>query len=452
MVDDFLPSKRPSSRESAKIKRDDDEEVIEFVPPEKIIEEDEVIDMGEAEKTSETPNQKPEEKNPKKGKRPNLQLKNPFPPLVAWWKKRSKKQKIIIAVAIALALALLIFGAMKIFGGNKVATPAPVAEKKEEVKEPPKPTTVASKLTGVQVPPEYNELPVTGIIIENSPDARPQSGLKDAGVVFEAVAEGGITRFLTLYQEAQPDYVGPVRSVRPYYLSWLLGFDAAVGHVGGSAEALAKIRNEGIKDLDQSFNGGAYQRVSQRYAPHNVYTSLGSLIALGKTKGFTKSEFTSLVRKEEKPPTAATVPAQSTTPQPLTPAPNSAKAIDFAVSAALYNPHFDYDLATNSYKRSQAGAPHIDERSKQQITPKVVIALVMPKGIHPDGLHTTYGTIGSGTAYVFQDGTVTIGTWEKASDKAQLIFKDGGGAALGLNPGQTWLTALGNTSSVKYTP
>jgi len=114
-----------------------------------------------------------------------------------------------------------------------------------------KPTTEASKLTGVQVDPAVNQRPTTAVMIENSTAARPQSGLDQAGVVFEAIAEGGITRFEAIYQDSQPAYLGPVRSVRPYYIQWALGFDAAIAHVGGSPEALSDIKTWNAKDLDQ---------------------------------------------------------------------------------------------------------------------------------------------------------------------------------------------------------
>src|SRR3989344_4870304 len=128
---------------------------------------------------------------------------------------------------------------------------------------PPKPVTIASPLTGLQVAPELAQRPVTAIMIENSLDARPQSGIQEAGVVFEAIAEGGITRFISLYQEAQPTYIGPVRSLRPYYIDWAVPFDASIAHIGGSPDALAQIRNGG-KDLDQFFNSGSYSRISSR--------------------------------------------------------------------------------------------------------------------------------------------------------------------------------------------
>jgi hypothetical protein len=104
-------------------------------------------------------------------------------------------------------------------------------------------------------------------MIENSPDARPQSGLQDAGVVVEAIAEGGITRFLTLFQESQPQYIGPVRSLRPYYIDFAAPFQAGIAHVGGSPEALSRVRNGSYRDLDQFFNSAYFSRISARPAP-----------------------------------------------------------------------------------------------------------------------------------------------------------------------------------------
>jgi hypothetical protein len=272
-------------------------------------------------------------------------------------------------------------------------------------------------------------------MIENSPDARPQAGLKDAGVVFEAIAEGGITRFLALFQDTQPDHIGPVRSVRPYYLDWLQGFDAPIAHVGGSADGLAKIRNESIRDLDQFANPGAFFRVNTRYAPHNMYTTSAKLDELKKAKGYESSTFEGFARKPEKASDVA-----------------SAKNIDVNISSFLYNPRYEYDATTNSYKRSLAGKPHTDEKSGEQISPKVVVVNVMSFGVAANRVNSNYTTIGSGISYIFQDGSVQKGSWEKTSSKSQMIFKDEGGRVIKLNPGQTWISAVNNATSVKYTP
>lgn len=299
----------------------------------------------------------------------------------------------------------------------------------------PAPVTVPSALTGLLVNPNLNQGPVTAVMIENSIDARPQSGLSQAGVVFEAIAEGGITRFLALFQDTAPDNVGPIRSARPYYLQWALGFDAGYAHVGGSPEAITDIKDWGVRDLDQFYNSASYHRVSSRVAPHNVYTAIATLNQLEASKGYTSSAFTSFPRKAEAPaklPTAAN--------------------INLNFSGPLYNVLYQYDVTTNSYFRSEGGAPHIDANTSTQLKPKVVIALVIPYSLGADGQHSVYNTIGSGSVYVFQDGIVATGQWAKSSNSSQFIFTDANGAIIKLNPGQTWLTAVANATDVTFAP
>jgi len=296
----------------------------------------------------------------------------------------------------------------------------PAAKKKVAAK-------IYSPLTGLQVTDEAaTKRQVTAIMIENSTDARPQSGLKDAGVVFEAIAEGGITRFISLYQETRPGLIGPVRSVRPYYVEWAAGFDPAVAHIGGSARALEMIRsgNYGV-DLDQFFNAPTYWRASDRDAPHNVYTSFDKLDALTSAKGKTTSNFSFSPRVDDKK--AA---------QP------NATHIDVPMSYGSYNISYDYDGASNSYVRKQAGENHID-REGGQIQPKVaiVMSVVMSREME-DGLREQIATTGTGKAYIFQNGTLTEGVWSKPDAKSKLEFKDASGKEIPLVRGQTWISAL----------
>lgn len=374
--------------------------------------------------------------------------------LTEWWAGLSKKKQALLIIASLLVLGLGSGSAAFLVEHNKKPKAVAIEAPKKVTQKGPVDTRVPSTLSGLLVDPAVNQRPVTGVMIENSTDARPQSGLGDASVVFEAIAEGGITRFLALYQDTQPDYIGPVRSVRPYYLQWSLGFDASIAHVGGSPEALNDIKTWGVKDLDQFYNSGAYHRVSNRYAPHNVYTSMAQLNQVETGKGYTSSTFTGFARKKESPykaPAATSTSKTKSTAKADTRTP--ANTIDVGISSSLYNSHYNYDASTNSYMRSEGGQPHmvVDAAGAQkQITSKVVVTLVMPYGIQSDGKHSDYGVIGSGQMLVFQDGTVTPGTWTKTADKDQFQFVDNEGHPLALNPGQTWLIAVDAAGDVTY--
>ncbi|HMS92975.1 MAG TPA: DUF3048 domain-containing protein [Candidatus Saccharibacteria bacterium] len=331
-------------------------------------------------------------------------------------------------------LSLVIAGILLLILGAGVATfviarhpvaDIPPATKTASKKEEPKPTFYAP-LTGLAVDSEEAiAKPVTAIMIENSPDARPQSGIKNSAVVYEAIAEGGITRFLVLYQQEKPQLVGPVRSLRMYYVDWLAPYNASVAHVGGSANALAEIRNGNYRDIDQFFNGGSYWRASERWAPHNVYTSFERLDALNASKGYTISKPSVFARKDSKPTQTPT-----------------ATSISVTMSGPTYNSSYTYDAASNLYFRSQGGAPHTD-REEGQITPRVVIVIKSAmQTVFEDGWRQQYQTTGSGSATIFQDGTVQEVTWHKTDRVGQYHFTDAEGKNVALARGQTWISVV----------
>jgi hypothetical protein len=305
-------------------------------------------------------------------------------------------------------------------------TPAPTIPAAIAPKPKPAPVVYYSNLTGEKVADKAAiTAPVTAIMIENSPSARPQSGLKGAGVVYEAIAEGGITRFLALYQHTKPELIGPVRSLRMYFVDWLAPYNASIAHVGGSLNALNEVRSGNYRDIDQFFNAGTYWRATDRYAPHNVYTSFENLDALNKAKGYTESTFTSFKRIDGKP---------AETPD--------ASNIAINVSSALYNTSYAYDKTTNTYIRSLGGQPHLD-REAGQISPSVIIALrVNMRLVMEDGYREQIDTNGTGSAVVFQNGTAQEVTWHKADRTTPLTLTDSEGNEMPLVRGQTWITAV----------
>jgi hypothetical protein len=344
--------------------------------------------------------------------------------------QKHKKALILSASVVMVILASSVTVALLFFNNNtsKADTSTDIVEP-QPIEPIPEPIVYFSPLTGRIVDSEIaTKAPVTGVMIENSPDARPQSGLKNSGVVFEAIAEGGITRFLVLYQNEKPQIIGPVRSLRLYDVDWLAAFDASIAHVGGSASALREIRNGTYRDLDQFFNSSYYWRSTDRYAPHNVYTNFEKLDALNSAKGYNSSSFTGFPRADGAPSQVL-----------------DATNIFVTISSDLYNHSYAFDATTNTYIRSQAGAKHAD-REDGQIAPSVVIVMkVNQTTVFEDGNREQITTIGSGEAYIFQNGTVTSGTWHKDSLKGQIYYKDSTGTPVSLNRGQTWITAVPNS-------
>ncbi len=340
---------------------------------------------------------------------------------ISVWTVQHKKIAIIVAsVLIVFVAALLTF----LFVYQKPVADIQVPLTHQAGKKPnPK---YYSPLTGIELPDEAaTKTNVTAIMIENSPDARPQSGLQQADVVYEAIAEGGITRFAAIYQQNRPELIGPVRSLRMYYLDWMAPYDPAIAHVGGSLFALREVRNGTHKDLDQFFNAGTYWRSTDRYAPHNVYTSFANLDGLNAQRGYTQSSPQAIARSD----------------QPF--AGQTANSVNVTMSGPTYNSSWNYDAASATYLRSQAGAPHID-REKGQIGAQIVVVLKQQMDtVLEDGYRENYHTSGTGDAVVFAQGKATEAVWHKENMRTQLSFTDKStGKPLLLPRGKTWFSAV----------
>jgi hypothetical protein len=347
----------------------------------------------------------------------------------AWIHTHPQRTYAIVGFCV-IVLAFIAAAVVYVFAvpANK---PIHISVTKKPVPKTIPPVVYYSPLTGVKVPDEATtKLPVTGIMIENSPDARPQSGLKQAGIVYEAIAEGGITRFLALYQEAKPQLIGPVRSLRMYYLDWAAGYQASITHFGGSAASLTEVGNGSYRNLDLMAAGGQYYwRATDRYAPHNVYTTFAKLDALNTKKGYATSTFTPWPRQDGKP---------SATP--------NATSIDIHISGPLYDSHYAYDATTNTYLRNVDGKPSTD-REDGQIAPTVVVAMKVDMStVLQDGYREDIGTTGSGQATIFQDGIATNATWHKNGRMDPLTFTDVAGKEISLDRGQTWVVAVPNSN------
>ncbi len=280
-----------------------------------------------------------------------------------------------------------------------------------------------------------NRFPVA-VMIENHVDARPQSGLSRASLVYEAPVEGGITRFMAVYADyGMIEKIGPVRSARPYYLDWVKEFDALYLHVGGSSEALEKIVSYEIEDLDQYYLSRFYWRDKARNAPHNVYIS-GELISRAlRDQGLTERIGVFKPWKF----------GSDTEPRDLSEVPED---LVISFSTPDYEARWKYDPDSNAYLRFQAGKPHLDEEGRR-ITAKNVVLMYTPIRVIDEEGRRKIKTIGSGKAVLFRAGEFFSGEWRKPTRGTRMRIYVNDEEAVFL-PGSTWIEVVSETFDIRY--
>lgn len=285
-----------------------------------------------------------------------------------------------------------------------------------------------SPYTGEQVEKEsLSSIPFM-VIIENSKDARPQSGLQQADIIYETMAEGGIPRFIALYQKNSPNKIGPVRSVRPYFIDLTKEYGLPFAHCGGSDEALEIIKKQGLLSLNEMSNGSFFWRDSKRKAPHNLYTSSEKLREFISEKKYIKPSSTPIKFVQE----------NNTLPSPCT-------NLEIKTSS-LYKTSYEYK--NGSYYKSMDGVSSIDEETNEQLFCSNVVIEITKIITQKDGLHLTIPLTGQGECYVISGGKYTKGNWTRNSLNAQTTLKDESGNNIPLSPGKTWWHIVDKSTNI----
>lgn len=316
------------------------------------------------------------------------------------------------------------------------------------------------------------------IMIENHEEARPQSGLSRADVIYEAVAEGGITRFMAIFYcdaVARENIVGPVRSARTYFLDWAseYGGTPLYVHVGGAhcdpatgegclngakADALGQIADygwEGENDLNQFSIGYPtfwrdYERIGHTVATeHTMYSTTERLWSVAKKRGWTNKDPQGTDWKQDFIPWSFKDEAKETKR-------GEVRVIEFNFweKHKAYRVKWEYDKEQNLYKRFNDENPHLDLNNNQQLIAKNIIIQFMKESPANDGypgnVHLLYGTIGEGKALIFQDGQVLQAKWVKKSRKDRTKFYSQQGKEIKFNPGKFWIEIVPIGTKVSY--
>lgn len=339
----------------------------------------------------------------------------------------------------------------------------------------PEDNDIYSNLTGLTIKSaEDLTAPAYCIQTPNGMDgARPQAGLNEAGVVFEAIAETGITRFAAIYQNPSSAVIGPIRSLRLYYLEWDTPFDCTIVHAGGAPDALAAV-SHGYKDLTENY-AYMYRGTYGVRRWNNLFTTSTYLSKMNGDRGYGGSEIKGFTRMTPDASSKSRVDnlvgeklviyeaSGGKTSELIPKVP--AIAVNFG-GIASFNVRYNYDVSSNTYLRSYAtGASHdiydcpaadLGEKNPEtdcalkQLAPTVVAVMVVPEKRASDNYHEDITTIGSGEAYIFQNGIAIRGTWKKPSVAEQIKFYDESGVEIALAPGQTFVEAIPGYGSVEY--
>jgi Protein of unknown function (DUF3048) N-terminal domain/Protein of unknown function (DUF3048) C-terminal domain len=359
---------------------------------------------------------------------------------------------VVAIVALAVGATLGIVAAFVGTSAGPTASPSPIAGVPSPTASPtpevtplptptPRPTPVPTPvplpapLTGRPVKAAVAAQRAIAVMIDDHSDARPQSGFNAAAIVWHAPAEGGIPRYMLVFQDTMPAAVGPVRSAREYYVEWASEWRAMYVHSGGSPQALATLRAKGqgqwVYNADEFRWGGKYLwRIRERFAPHNVYSDAEHLRALASRLG----------ADDELMLPAWTFHQDMALPR---------RPVGGKISTAYLANRisYAYDRASNTYVRSVTGAsPQIDAADGKRVAPKNVVIMLVRFGRlndgHPEKKRLEAAIVGKGTAWIATNGHTVKGTWQKASITAPTIFYGPNGQPVSLTIGQTFIQVM----------
>ena len=309
--------------------------------------------------------------------------------------------------------------------------------------------------------------PPLAVMIENHEESRPQSGLSSADVVYETVAEGGITRFMGIFYcgiAAAPVNLAPVRSARTYFLPWVLEYNALYNHVGGAgrcedptvderAKALCQIEQYKIRDMDQfgiSFPTcyRNYDRLDRPVATeHTMVCVTDKLLKIAAQRGWTNVDAKGVAWDKDFQPWKFKDDAKESERGAAT----SISFVSWKGYESSYGVKWEYDKLANVYKRFNGGVAHVDLETKQQLAAKVVVVMFAKEtGPVDEHAHLLYNNIGSGDGILFQDGKTAKITWKKETKSSRTKFFDSSNKEVSLVKGQIWVEMLPIGTPVTY--
>lgn len=336
-------------------------------------------------------------------------------------KRKNMKKRVVICLVVAVLLASALAGFYLIRDKEELET-TPSVELKKTV----------NPLTGEEIPADQKDKRPVAVMVENSKQALPQWGLSSADIVYETVVEGGITRNMALFYNADAiPKIGPVRSVREYYPPIATPFDSLFVHFGGSGTGYDAIKSCNLDDIDGITQSSAFAQDKNRISrgkEHSYYTSadlINKIVAQNQISMSRNVDNAFNFSDDGCPKTGA------------------AFGVNFAFSS--YCPAgFTYDETSQKYKKSEFGAAQTDADTNTQIAVDNVLLLYANVTTQADGVHKSIDLSGGGSGIYLNKGEYANINWVKKNDKSNIELTDENGSPITVNRGKFWICMVPN--------
>lgn len=273
------------------------------------------------------------------------------------------------------------------------------------------------------------------VMVENSRDARPQSGLDKANIVYEVLTEGGITRFLAIYASQEANKVGPVRSARPYFITKALEHESIYIHAGESPDAGIFIKEEHIDDINELNQFQPFWRTQDRKPPHNLYTSTLQLREEAKKMGYIE-----MINKED-------YQFETDINEVL----NGREVQNINIKYNVnYTVSYKYSQGTQKYIRYINSELHLDAETGKPIEVKNIIIQYSDKKVMDEEGRLSVDFLGKGEGLILFNGRSEEITWVKDNLDSRTLFYNKEGDRLAVQPGNVWIQVVHPDTEVTY--
>lgn len=297
------------------------------------------------------------------------------------------------------------------------------------------------ELPALGLPEGKAELP-TGVLvmIDNQAQARPQMGIDKADIVFEIMAEGGITRYMALFYTKSAEVIGPVRSARYYFVQLAKGMDLPYAHVGGATDALSMIGELKIKDINEISNAQKYfWQDSSRKRPHNTYTSTEKLVDAVTNKQYA-------YKAPDLPPLS-----REFSGEPLA---SGQVTLTYATGRYGYQAQWIWEEGLGNdggqYRRYINGKAQATADGIPLVADTIFVVAAKTRARNTDPVTSSVDIVGSGHALCIVENQIIRGTWEKTAADKPLVIRDGNGQVMARKPGNTWIQVVDSMGDVSF--